>query len=161
MGLCCQSRQVIFHLTCTQLETSLKNITIKTLIIQHVSKPRSKTREITAVFIRLNTNTSHSCCLCSAVWHIFLESDLFYTTGEQLQINQPDVYDCDVPESLASLVPSLAEVCETKHLYSQMVPDAKAVANRSVTLTSKEGTDFISFAKGAAFDNGTTLEDLF
>ncbi|XP_028984101.1 deoxyribonuclease-2-alpha [Betta splendens] len=76
--------------------------------------------------------------------------DRFQTIGEQLQINQPYVYDCDVPESLASVVPALAEVCEKKHLHG---PHVKAVANRSVTLTSKDGTDFISFAKGAAFDN--------
>ncbi|XP_047454248.1 deoxyribonuclease-2-alpha [Mugil cephalus] len=76
----------------------------------------------------------------------------FQTIGEQLQINQPDVYDCDVPESLASLVPALAAVCEKKHLPSQVFPHFKPAANRSVTLTSKGGTDFISFAKGAAFD---------
>ncbi|XP_008322411.1 deoxyribonuclease-2-alpha [Cynoglossus semilaevis] len=69
----------------------------------------------------------------------------FQTIGEQLQINQPSVYDCDVPESLASLVPALAAVCEKKHV--------KAATNRSVTLTSKGGTEFISFAKGAAFKN--------
>ncbi|TDH11378.1 hypothetical protein EPR50_G00060350 [Perca flavescens] len=49
--------------------------------------------------------------------------DRFQTIGEQLQINQPNVFDCNVPESLA------------------------------VTLTSKDGTDFISFAKGASFKN--------
>lgn len=87
---------------------------------------------------------------------MFLKSNLFCTTGEQLQINQPDVYDCDVPESLASLVPALADVCEKKHVYGHIFPDVKTAANRSVTLTSMDGTDFISFAKGAAFDNGTT-----
>uniref|UniRef100_A0A3B5ANA8 Deoxyribonuclease-2-alpha n=1 Tax=Stegastes partitus TaxID=144197 RepID=A0A3B5ANA8_9TELE len=73
--------------------------------------------------------------------------------GEQLQINQPYVYDCDVPESLASVVPALAAVCKKKHLSGQMFPHVKPVSNRSVTLTSKDGTDFISFAKGASFDN--------
>ncbi|XP_026226529.1 deoxyribonuclease-2-alpha [Anabas testudineus] len=77
----------------------------------------------------------------------------FQTIGEQLQINQPDVYDCDVPDSLASLVPALADVCEKRHVYGHISPDVKTVANRSVTLTSKDGTDFISFAKGAAFDD--------
>ncbi len=41
-----------------------------------------------------------------------------------------------------------------------MFPHIKAVSNRSVTLTSKGGTDFISFAKGASFDNGTALKIL-
>ncbi|XP_034554438.1 deoxyribonuclease-2-alpha [Notolabrus celidotus] len=77
----------------------------------------------------------------------------FQTIGEQLQINQPNVYDCDVPESLASLVPALAAVCKKKLLPAHISPHIKPVANRSVTLTSKDGTDFINFAKGAAFDN--------
>ncbi|KAM6994456.1 deoxyribonuclease-2-alpha [Tautogolabrus adspersus] len=79
--------------------------------------------------------------------------DRFQTIGEQLQINQPNVYDCDVPESLASLVPALAAVCKKKHLPGHIAPHIKPVANRSVTLTSKDGTDFINFAKGASFDN--------
>ncbi|TKS82462.1 Deoxyribonuclease-2-alpha [Collichthys lucidus] len=78
--------------------------------------------------------------------------DRFQTIGEQLQINQPDVYDCDVPESLASLVPALAAVCKKEHL-SGHISHIKPVSNRSVTLTSKDGTDFISFAKGASFNN--------
>lgn len=45
-------------------------------------------------------------------------------------------------------MPALAAVCEKKHV--------KAATNRSVTLTSKGGTEFISFAKGAAFKNGNT-----
>ncbi|XP_022055294.1 deoxyribonuclease-2-alpha [Acanthochromis polyacanthus] len=79
--------------------------------------------------------------------------DRFQTIGEQLQINQPNVYDCDVPESLTSLVPALAAVCKKKHLSGQIYPHVKPVSNRSVTLTSKEGTNFISFAKGSSFDN--------
>ncbi|XP_069571177.1 LOW QUALITY PROTEIN: deoxyribonuclease-2-alpha [Brachyistius frenatus] len=77
----------------------------------------------------------------------------FQTIGEQLQINQPSVYDCDVPDSLASLAPALAAVCKRKHLSGEMSPHVKAASNRSVTLTSKDGTDFISFAKGASFNN--------
>ncbi|XP_037532641.1 deoxyribonuclease-2-alpha [Nematolebias whitei] len=79
--------------------------------------------------------------------------DRFQTIGEQLQINQPNVYDCDVPESFASLVPALAAVCDKTRRSGQISPHSKTVSNRSVTLTSKEGTDFISFAKGASFDN--------
>ncbi|AWP15634.1 putative deoxyribonuclease-2-alpha [Scophthalmus maximus] len=80
--------------------------------------------------------------------------DRFQTIGEQLQINQPHVYDCDIPESLASLVPALAAVCGKKRLSDvHIAPHNKPVSNRSVTLTSKDGTDFISFAKGASFDN--------
>ncbi|XP_041650302.1 deoxyribonuclease-2-alpha [Cheilinus undulatus] len=77
----------------------------------------------------------------------------FQTIGEQLQINQPNVYDCDIPESLASLVPVLAAVCKKKPLTGHITPHIRPVANRSVTLTSKDGTDFISFAKGASFDD--------
>ncbi|KAL3059975.1 deoxyribonuclease-2-alpha [Trematomus bernacchii] len=77
----------------------------------------------------------------------------FQTIGEQLQINQPNVYDCDVPESLASLVPALADLCAKKHPSVHIFPHIKPVSNRSVTLTSKAGTNFISFAKGASFDN--------
>ncbi|XP_068426118.1 deoxyribonuclease-2-alpha [Clinocottus analis] len=79
--------------------------------------------------------------------------DRFQTIGEQLQINQPNVYDCNVPESLASLAPALAAVCAKKHLPAHIVSSAKTVSNRSVTLTSKDGTKFINFAKGASFDN--------
>lgn len=87
-----------------------------------------------------------------------IKCNLLCTTGEQLQINQPNVYDCDVPESLASLVPELAALCKEKHLPAHTFPRPKTVSNRSVTLTSAEGTDFISFAKGASFNNGMTLE---
>ncbi|XP_047216981.1 deoxyribonuclease-2-alpha isoform X3 [Girardinichthys multiradiatus] len=79
--------------------------------------------------------------------------ELFQTIGEQLQINQPNVYDCDVPESLTSLVPGLAAVCNKKLLSSQIFPHVNTVSNRSVTLTSMGGTDFISFAKGAKFND--------
>ncbi|KAM4568648.1 deoxyribonuclease-2-alpha isoform 2-T2 [Fundulus diaphanus] len=72
----------------------------------------------------------------------------FQAIGEQLQINQPNVYDCDVPESLASLVPALAAACNRK-----LSPHVRTASNRSVTLTSAGGTDFISFAKGAKFDD--------
>lgn len=56
------------------------------------------------------------------------------------------MYDCDVPASFASLVPALAAVC------GKYTPP---VSNRSVTLASAGGTDFISFAKGASFNDGT------
>ncbi|KAM8870783.1 deoxyribonuclease-2-alpha isoform 2-T3 [Spinachia spinachia] len=74
----------------------------------------------------------------------------FQAVGEQLQINEPNVYDCDVPGSLASAVPSLAALCGRKGL---ILPPTKTASNRSVTLTSKDGTKFISFAKGASFDH--------
>lgn len=97
--------------------------------------------------------------LCSAAAFSFTQSDCgapratfasnctrFVATGEQLQINQPTVYDCDVPASFVSLVPALAAVCGKS---------SPSVSNRSVTLTSAGGTDFISFAKGASFNDGT------
>lgn len=77
----------------------------------------------------------------------------FQTIGEQLQINQPDVYDCDVPQSFASSLPALAAVCNKKLPSPHVFPHVKTVSNRSVTLTSTGGTDFISFAKGAKFDD--------
>ncbi|KAM3614829.1 uncharacterized protein V6R79_019556 [Siganus canaliculatus] len=77
----------------------------------------------------------------------------FQTIGEQLQINQPNVYDCDVPESLASLVPALAAACRKTPVSAHVFPHVKPVSNRSVTLTSKGGTNFINFAKGSSFKN--------
>ncbi|XP_037310578.2 LOW QUALITY PROTEIN: deoxyribonuclease-2-alpha [Pungitius pungitius] len=76
----------------------------------------------------------------------------FQAVGEQLQINQPNVYDCHVPESLASAVPSLAAVCGKRRPRGRVPPPTETASNRSVTLTSKGGTEFISFAKGASFD---------
>ncbi|XP_061677220.1 deoxyribonuclease-2-alpha [Syngnathoides biaculeatus] len=70
----------------------------------------------------------------------------FHVIGEQLQINQPNVYDCDVPPPLAAAAPALAAVCDKR---AAPVPPA----NRSVALMSKGGTGFVSFAKGAAFDD--------
>lgn len=81
---------------------------------------------------------------------------MFYIVGEQLQINQPNVYDCGVPASLASLVPALADVCNNSQgqmAYSSL-PHTQPASNRSVPLTSLGGTEFISFAKGRSFNNG-------
>lgn len=81
---------------------------------------------------------------------------MFYIVGEQLQINQPNVYDCGVPASLASLVPALADVCNNSQgqmAYSNL-PHPQPASNRSVSLTSLGGTEFISFAKGRSFNNG-------
>ncbi|XP_046882449.1 deoxyribonuclease-2-alpha isoform X2 [Hypomesus transpacificus] len=77
----------------------------------------------------------------------------FQTIGEQLQINQPNVYDCDVPASLASLVPSIAAVCKKNQMTNSIFPYTRPAANRSMSLTSLGGTKFISFAKGASFNN--------
>ncbi|XP_049586309.1 deoxyribonuclease-2-alpha isoform X3 [Syngnathus scovelli] len=71
--------------------------------------------------------------------------DHFHTIGEQLQINQANVYDCDVPPFFAAAAPALSAVCNQS---SALAPPT----NRSVTLTSKGGATFVSFAKGAAFD---------
>lgn len=89
---------------------------------------------------------------------VCLESDLLCTAGEQLQINQPKVYNCDVPESLAPRVPSLVALCGKTRLASHAFPTIKTLANRSVTLMSGGGTKFISFAKGRSFHDGMTLE---
>lgn len=79
----------------------------------------------------------------------------FQAIAEQLQINQPNVYDCGVPASLASLVPALADVCNNSQgqmAYSNL-PHPQPASNRSVSLTSLGGTEFISFAKGRSFNN--------
>lgn len=81
----------------------------------------------------------------------------FQTIGEQLQINHPYVYDCDVPASLAALVPSLKPLCQKNRASNVTVKEDKRVSNRSVTLTSLGGTEFISFAKGASFKNDLYL----
>uniref|UniRef100_A0A8C7YD60 Deoxyribonuclease-2-alpha n=1 Tax=Oryzias sinensis TaxID=183150 RepID=A0A8C7YD60_9TELE len=75
----------------------------------------------------------------------------FQTIGEQLQINQPHVYDCDIPESMVSLVPALAALCKKARLSDEV--SSRPMSNRSMTLTSMGGTNFISFAKGASFDD--------
>ncbi|CAL8287851.1 unnamed protein product [Merluccius merluccius] len=77
----------------------------------------------------------------------------FQTIGEQLLINQPKVYDCDVPPSLATAVPALASLCKHSTPANHVFPHVKPIANRSVTLTSIGGTDFLDFAKGASFQN--------
>ncbi|KAJ0066655.1 hypothetical protein NL108_016767, partial [Boleophthalmus pectinirostris] len=78
----------------------------------------------------------------------------FDTIGEQLHINQPHVFDCHVPDSLASLVPSLAALCrKSRPPLLQAPPPLAPVSNRSVVLTSSGGTEFTSFAKGANFNN--------
>lgn len=82
--------------------------------------------------------------------------DRFETIGEQLKINQPHIYDCNIPESVASSVPSMVELCKHKQQRrnsSSTPPLSYSSANRSISLLSLGGKEFISFAKGAAFDN--------
>ncbi|XP_066501139.1 deoxyribonuclease-2-alpha [Hoplias malabaricus] len=80
----------------------------------------------------------------------------FETIGEQLKINQPHIYDCDIPEALASSVPTMVNMC--KHSLggrsnSSVPSGSTSPANQSVSLLSLGGKEFISFAKGAAFEN--------
>ncbi|MCJ8745400.1 hypothetical protein PDJAM_G00129970 [Pangasius djambal] len=79
----------------------------------------------------------------------------FDTIGEQLKINQPHIYDCDIPKSLASSVPTMAELCKHRHgrKNSSITDGSFSSPNRSVSLLSLAGTEFISFAKGASFEN--------
>ncbi|XP_028851500.1 deoxyribonuclease-2-alpha-like [Denticeps clupeoides] len=82
--------------------------------------------------------------------------DKFQTIGEQLKINQPHVYDCHVPESLSSYVPSLVHLCKKNRRdrrNATLIHTSPTAANRSVALTTLAGTDFISFAKGPSFSN--------
>ncbi|XP_069055153.1 deoxyribonuclease-2-alpha isoform X2 [Lepisosteus oculatus] len=73
----------------------------------------------------------------------------FEAIGEQLQYNQPLVFDCSVPDALASQAPSLHQLCRRPY----GAPPAPRPANRSVSLPSLGGTTFLSFAKSRAFDD--------
>lgn len=75
----------------------------------------------------------------------------FQTIGEQLKINQPHIYDCSIPGSLAAAVPAMAELC--KHTLGRWDNTSSSPSNRSTSLLSLAGTEFISFAKGASFAN--------
>ncbi|XP_051575359.1 deoxyribonuclease-2-alpha-like isoform X2 [Myxocyprinus asiaticus] len=75
----------------------------------------------------------------------------FQTIGEQLKINQPHIYDCSIPDSLAADVPAMRQIC--KHKLGRWENTSSSPANRSISLTSLAGTEFISFAKGADFAN--------
>lgn len=84
---------------------------------------------------------------------------LMCSTGEQLEINRPHIYDCDIPESLASSVPTMAELCKHRHGQnnSSITDGSFSSSNRSVSLLSLAGTEFISFAKGGSFENGEMM----
>ncbi|XP_076869055.1 deoxyribonuclease-2-alpha [Brachyhypopomus gauderio] len=80
----------------------------------------------------------------------------FETIGEQLKINQPHIYDCDVPEVLAPSVPTIHQLCKESRWgrgNSSTSPTSYSAANRSVSLLSMAGREFISFAKGASFED--------
>ncbi|KAL4646797.1 deoxyribonuclease-2-alpha-like [Arapaima gigas] len=77
----------------------------------------------------------------------------FQDIGEQLTINEPLIYDCNIPDSLASSVPSMAELCgQSQRKGSRSTPHSLILSNRSVELTSLAGSTFTSFAKSASFD---------
>ncbi|KTF97969.1 hypothetical protein cypCar_00032026 [Cyprinus carpio] len=78
----------------------------------------------------------------------------FQTIGEQLKINQPHIYDCSIPASLAAAVPAMAQLC--KHTLGRWDNTSSSPSNRSISLLSLAGSEFISFAKGASFANGNT-----
>lgn len=75
----------------------------------------------------------------------------FQTIGEQLKINQPHIYDCSIPASLAAAVPAMAQLC--KHTLGRWDNTSSSPSNRSISLLSLAGSEFISFAKGASFAN--------
>ncbi|XP_062841226.1 deoxyribonuclease-2-alpha isoform X2 [Trichomycterus rosablanca] len=79
----------------------------------------------------------------------------FETIGEQLKINQPHIYDCVIPDSLASSVPSMVNLCKLHRggKNSSITHDSYSTPNRSISLLSLAGKEFISFAKGATFQN--------
>ncbi|TRY82732.1 hypothetical protein DNTS_005489 [Danionella cerebrum] len=83
-------------------------------------------------------------------------STLAGTVGEQLKINQPHVYDCSVPVSLASAVPALSHLCKQSEPKLNST-SSSLPSNRSVSLLSLTGTEFISFAKGASFSSGERI----
>lgn len=75
----------------------------------------------------------------------------FQTIGEQLKINQPHIFDCSIPGSLATAVPAMAQLC--KHTLDRWDNTSSSPSNRSISLLSLAKTEFISFAKGASFEN--------
>ncbi|XP_018595204.2 deoxyribonuclease-2-alpha-like [Scleropages formosus] len=83
----------------------------------------------------------------------------FQTIGEQLSINEPLIYDCSVPDSMASSLPSLAALCGKSWSEGSNAslplsdPLSLVPSNRSVELASLAGTAFVSFAKGSSFEN--------
>ncbi|XP_066579997.1 deoxyribonuclease-2-alpha [Amia ocellicauda] len=75
----------------------------------------------------------------------------FQSIGEQLQLNQPLVYDCSVPPALASVLPALNQLCRKDRAPP---PPPRSLAerdNRSASLLSLGGASFTSFAKSASF----------
>ncbi|KAI2654937.1 Deoxyribonuclease-2-alpha [Labeo rohita] len=81
----------------------------------------------------------------------------FQTIGEQLKINQPHIYDCSIPASLAAAVPAMAQLC--KHTLGRWDnTSSPPPSNRSISLLSLAGTEFISFAKGASFANVLNID---
>lgn len=100
-----------------------------------------------------------SCVVCLSCGNVkfFLLCFLFpcnFSLGEQLKINQPHIYDCSIPASLAAAVPAMAQLC--KHTLGRWDNTSSPPSNRSISLLSLAGTEFISFAKGASFANGKT-----
>ncbi|XP_023657267.2 deoxyribonuclease-2-alpha isoform X1 [Paramormyrops kingsleyae] len=81
--------------------------------------------------------------------------DMFETIGQQLAINEPLIYDCNVPSSLASVLPSMVELCSRSQSAkgNATITLSQISSNRSVSLTSLAGTEFISFAKSASFEH--------
>lgn len=78
-------------------------------------------------------------------------------SGEQLQINQPHIFDCHIPASLSSSVQSMVQLCKQSQQEGgnvSLLQDASKITNRSIALTSLGGTKFINFAKGASFADG-------
>ncbi|XP_051576233.1 deoxyribonuclease-2-alpha-like [Myxocyprinus asiaticus] len=82
---------------------------------------------------------------------VLLGNSRAFIQGEQLKINQPHIYDCSVPDSLVVSVPAMRQLC--KHKLGRWENVCSSPANRSISLLSLAGTEFISFAKGAAFAN--------
>lgn len=64
--------------------------------------------------------------------------------GKQLQYNQPEIYAQNIPSTLKSSLPALADAA-----YNVTIQ--KAPWFHSKTLTTKDGTQFVSFAKSKQF----------
>lgn len=76
---------------------------------------------------------------------ISLSMDVLDGVGHQLAYNQINMYDSNMPSSMASSLPNLNQIVGGLKLDSA-VPSTKV-------LTGKSGTQFVSFAKSKQWDN--------
>lgn len=75
---------------------------------------------------------------------ISLDTSNLNAVGTQLQYNQPEIYYQNIPNTLKSSLPALADAATN-------ITIQKAPWFHSKTLVTKKGTEFVSFAKSKQF----------